>query len=103
MPTPARREISAIDTSASGSANAERAAARILPRLRSASARLAGDVIWSGGAGIKWTVYPVVATVKWTGSPPADASDLTCLPRPVRGLPKETLHGVPTSGTHRHL
>src|SRR2546429_9397084 len=34
MPTPARREISAIDTSASGSANAVRAAARILSRLR---------------------------------------------------------------------
>jgi aryl-alcohol dehydrogenase-like predicted oxidoreductase len=43
MPTPARREISAIDTSASGSANAARAAARILSRFRSASARLAAN------------------------------------------------------------
>jgi len=33
MPTPARGEISAIDISASGSANAERAAARTFSRL----------------------------------------------------------------------
>src|SRR5580698_10344393 len=46
MPTPARRETSAIDTSASGSVNAARAAARILSRLRSASARLEGDRTW---------------------------------------------------------
>jgi hypothetical protein len=49
MPTPARRETSAIDTSASGSANAERAAARILSRLRSASARLVDGADWLGG------------------------------------------------------
>src|SRR5690242_12129415 len=39
MPTPARRAISAIEISASGSANASRATARIFVRLRSASAR----------------------------------------------------------------
>jgi hypothetical protein len=42
MPTPARREISAIEISASASANEARAAARIFSRLRSASARRAG-------------------------------------------------------------
>ena len=46
-----RRETSAIDTSASGSAKAERAAARILSRLRSASARLVSEGNWSGGIG----------------------------------------------------
>ena len=49
MPTPARREISAIDTSASGSANAARATVTILSRLRSASVRLAGDRGWLAG------------------------------------------------------
>ena len=51
MPTPARREISAIDASASGSAKAERAAAGISSGLRSASARLVGEENWSGGVG----------------------------------------------------
>jgi len=45
MPTPARREISAIEPSASGSANAARAAARTFSRLRSAAARLAGGCL----------------------------------------------------------
>jgi hypothetical protein len=49
MPTPARRETSAIDTSASGSANAARATVMILSRLRSASVRLAGDRGWLAG------------------------------------------------------
>src|SRR5215469_9553811 len=61
MPTPARREISAIDTSASGSANAVRAAVRILSRLRLASARLAGaGNRFAGIRASKWTGYPVI-------------------------------------------
>ena len=51
MPTPARLEISAIEISARGSANAVRAAARIFSRLRSASARLVGGVGGVGGEG----------------------------------------------------
>ncbi len=52
MPTPARREISAIEICVSGSANALRAAARILSRLRSASARLVTG--GNGFEGIDW-------------------------------------------------
>jgi hypothetical protein len=52
MPTSARREISAIEMSASGSANAARAAVMIFCRLRlrlqSASACLAGVGLRSG-------------------------------------------------------
>ena len=47
MPTPARREISAIEISAPGSAKAMRAASRIRSRLRAASERLGGS-----GAGV---------------------------------------------------
>src|SRR5262249_39682605 len=80
MPTPARREISAIGTSASRSANAARATVMILSRLRSASARLTGDRGWLSGIviqvdGPKWTGYPVALKVNRTGYPPADASD----------------------------
>src|SRR5207249_4402535 len=48
--------------------------------------RLVGDGTWFEDImQPKWTVYPLVATVKWTGSPPAGVSDHTDLPRPGRG------------------
>src|SRR5882757_6676442 len=67
MPTPARREISAIEISASGSANAVRAAARILSRLRSASARFAGDL--EVGRDMVGKVERLSVTLDRTGSP----------------------------------
>lgn len=54
-PTAARRETSAMETSARGSANAAWAATRIFSRLRSASLRLTG--------------CGVADIVKWTASP----------------------------------
>src|SRR5580693_7125732 len=90
MPTPARREISAIDTSASGSANAARATARILSRLRSASALRVGDANCSWGIGNpSGQAIRQSLTVNWTGYPPVGSPDHTRLPRLHRGGSRE--------------
>jgi hypothetical protein len=63
-----------------------RAAARILSRLRSASARLADEGSWFWGVGrSKWTGYPLVATVNRTCYPRANAAYPTRLPGASRG------------------
>src|SRR3712207_5790494 len=91
MPTPARRDISAIDTWASGSANPARAAARIFSRLRSASARLVGDGDWSVLITLQVDTLSVMGYSIANRLSGCSRGRLYHPPRPARGRPRKEL------------